>query len=80
MMVSIFILMNIDILIFHVKKDIEKSYKIYCEYEIKRKTNDSAAPCGNQKSLAPLSGACHPPPRPEQCSLPYSKKDQNNGI
>lgn len=34
-MVSIFILLNIDILIFSVKKDLEKSYKINCEYDIR---------------------------------------------
>jgi hypothetical protein len=32
-MVSIFVLMNIDILKSHVKKDYKKNYKIYCEYD-----------------------------------------------
>jgi len=54
--------LNIDILIFPVKKDLDKSYKINCEYEIKQQTNDFTAPCGNQESFAPLSGTCHPPP------------------
>jgi len=35
-MVSIFVLLNIDILISHVKKDLKGNYKLYCEYDIKK--------------------------------------------